>query len=164
MHDLPIIHEANLNMGDAIKTFKQEVAVRQKLGQPEYPLLMIAQTLNHLGVAEFEIKNHTRALNYFIEALTIYEKRGTDLGANFAKALYNTCLVFKTIRNKQRTYDAFIEAAKIFKDHDYANDNPHLVKAANKLKQMGHSCSCKMRKCSNVPCIAILAVSRKTSD
>jgi tetratricopeptide (TPR) repeat protein len=161
MHELAIIHKANLNMGDAIKTFKQEIAVRRKLGQPEYPL--IAQTLNHLGVAEFEIKNHTRALNYFMEALTIYEKRGTDLGTDFAEVLYNTGLVFETIRNKQRAYDAFMEAAKIFKDHGYADDHPHLSKAANKLKRLGHSCSCKMRKCSSVPCIAILAASRKSS-
>jgi tetratricopeptide (TPR) repeat protein len=159
MHELAIIHKANNNMGDAIRTFKQEIAVRRKLGQPEYPL--IAQTLNHLGVAEFEIKNHTRALNYFMEALTIYEKRGTDLGTDFAEVLYNTGLVFETIRNKQRAYDAFMEAAKIFKDHGYADDHPHLSKAANKLKRMGHSCKCEKRHCSSVPCIAILAANRK---
>ena len=75
------------------------------------------------------------------------KKRGTDLGTDFAKEalLYNTCLVFETIQNKQRAYDAFMEAA-------------------NKLKQMGHSCSCKTRKCSNVPCIAIFAASRKALD
>ena len=28
MHELAIIHKANLNMGDVIKTFKQKVAVR----------------------------------------------------------------------------------------------------------------------------------------
>ena len=94
--------------------------------------------VNDLGVAEFKIKNYTRALNYFIEALAIYEKRGTDLGTNYAEVLYNTCLVFETIQNKQRAYDAFMEAGEMSKDHDYADDHPHLVKAANKLNRMGH--------------------------
>eukprot|EP00934_Nitzschia_sp_Nitz4_P008131 Nitzschia sp. Nitz4//scaffold288_size23661//2033//4093//NITZ4_008465-RA/size23661-processed-gene-0.16-mRNA-1//1//CDS//3329545785//8121//frame0 len=136
MHELAIIHKANNNLGDAIKTFKQEVAVRRKLGQPEYPL--IAQTLNHLGVAEFEIKNHNRALNYFMEALTIYEKKGTESGTDFAEVLYNTGLVFEAIRNKQRALDAFLEAASIFKENGYTEDHPHLSKAMNKLRRLGH--------------------------
>jgi tetratricopeptide (TPR) repeat protein len=154
MHELAIIHKANNNMGDAIKTFKQEIAVRRKLGQPEYPL--IAQTLNHLGVAEFEIKNHNRALNYFMEALTIYEKRGNDLGTDFAEVLYNTGLVFESIRNKQRAHDAFLEAARIFKENGYNEDHPHLSKAANKLRRMGHTCQCKNGRCSSVPCETVL--------
>jgi tetratricopeptide (TPR) repeat protein len=154
MHELAIIHKANNNMGDAIKTFKQEIAVRRKLGQPEYPL--IAQTLNHLGVAEFEIKNHNRALNYFMEALTIYEKRGNDLGTDFAEVLYNTGLVFESIRNKQRAHDAFLEAARIFKENGYSEDHPHLSKAVNKLRRMGHKCQCEGRRCSSVPCEAAM--------
>jgi tetratricopeptide (TPR) repeat protein len=154
MHELAIIHKANDNMHDAIKTFKQEVAVRRKLGQPEFPL--IAQTLNHLGVSEFEIKNHNRALNYFMEALTIYEKRGSDLGTDFAEVLYNTGLVFEAIRNKQRAYDAFLEAARIFKENGYGEDHPHLSKAANKLRKLGYSCQCRSRKCSTVPCETLL--------
>ena len=153
MHELAIIHKSNNNLGDAIKTFKQEIAVRRKLGQPEYPL--IAQTLNHLGVAEFEIRNHNRALNYFMEALTIYEKRGTDLGTDFAEVLYNTGLVFESIRNKQRAYDAFLEAARIFKENGYTEDHPHLSKAANKLRRMGHTCQCRGVRCKNVPCDAL---------
>lgn len=137
MHELAIIHRANHNTGDAIKTFKQEVAVRRKLGQPEYPF--IAQTLNHLGVAEFEIKNHNRALNYFMEALTIYEKRGTTLGTDFAEVLYNTGLVFESLRNKQRARDAFLEAARIFKENGYAETHPHFAKAIGKLRRMGLS-------------------------
>jgi tetratricopeptide (TPR) repeat protein len=136
MHELAIIHKGNHNMGDAIKTFKQEIAVRRKLGQPEYPL--IAQTLNHLGVAEFEIKNHNRALNYFMEALTIYEKRGTTLGTDFAEVLYNTGLVFESLRNRQRARDAFLEAARIFKENGYVETHPHYAKAIGKLKRLGH--------------------------
>lgn len=155
MHELAIIHKANNNVGDAIKTFKQEVAVRRKLGQPEYPL--IAQTLNHLGVAEFEIKNHNRALNYFMEALTIYEKKGTESGTDFAEVLYNTGLVFEAIRNKQRALDAFIEAAHIFRENGYDDDHPHLSKAVNKLLRLGHSCQCSIGNCNSVPCATVLA-------
>jgi tetratricopeptide (TPR) repeat protein len=154
MHELATIHKANNNMGDAIKTFKQEIAVRRKLGQPEYPL--IAQTLNHLGVAEFEIKNHNRALNYFMEALTIYEKRGSDLGTDFAEVLYNAGLVFESIKNKQRAHDAFLEAARIFKENGYSDDHPHLSKAANKLRRLGHTCQCENRTCSSVPCETVV--------
>lgn len=155
MHELAIIHKTNNNMNDAIKTFKQEIAVRRKLGQPEYPL--IAQTLNHLGVAEFEIKNHNRALNYFMEALSIYEKRGTDLGTDFAEVLYNTGLVFESVRNKQRAFDAFLEAARIFRANGYNEDHPHLSKAVNKLRRMGHSCRCRNRKCSIIPCESLVS-------
>ena len=150
MHELAIIHKAKNNLGDAIKTFKQEIAVRRKLGQPEYPL--IAQTLNHLGAAEFEIKNHNRALNYFMEALTIYEKRGSEMGTDFAEVLYNAGLVFETTRNKQRAHDAFLEAARIFKENGYPNDHPHLSKAASKLRRLGHKCQCKNKSCSSIPC------------
>lgn len=143
MHELAIIHKANHNIGDAIKTFKQEIAVRRKLGQPEHPY--IAQTLNHLGVAEFEIKNHNRALNYFMEALTIYEKRGTTLGTDFAEVLYNTGLVFESLRNKQRARDAFMEAARIFKENGYAETHPHYAKAMGKLKRIGHSSQIELK-------------------
>lgn len=159
MHELAIIHKANNNIGDAIKTFKQEVAVRRKLGQPEYPL--IAQTLNHLGVAEFEIKNHNRALNYFMEALTIYETKGNESGTDFAEVLYNTGLVFESIRNKQRAQDAFIEAARIFKKNGYDSDHPHLAKAVSKLKRLGHTCQCRRGQCASIPCETVLATRRK---
>jgi tetratricopeptide (TPR) repeat protein len=159
MHELAIIHKANGNIGDAIKTFKQEVAVRRKLGQPEYPL--ISQTLNHLGVAEFEIKNHNRALNYFMEALTIYEKKGNESGTDFAEVLYNTGLVFESIQNKQRAHDAFIEAARIFKKNGYDSDHPHLAKAVSKLERLGHTCQCRRGQCENVPCETVLASRRK---
>ena len=156
MHELAIIHKSNNNIADAIKTFKQEVAVRRKLGQPEYPL--IAQTLNHLGVAEFEIKNHNRALNYFMEALTIYEKKGTDMGTDFAEVLYNTGLVFETMRNKQRAFDAFLESARLFKENGYGENHPHLNKAMGKLKRLGHVCKCRGKRCSNIPCDTIMAL------
>lgn len=155
MHELAIIHKANNNLGDAIKTFKQEIAVRRKLGQPEYPL--VAQTLNHLGVAEFEIKNHNRALNYFMEALTVYEKKGNESGTDFAEVLFNTGLVFEAVRNKQRAQDAFIEAARIFMENGYNNSHPHLSKAVNKLKRLGHTCQCQRLQCSSVPCKTVLA-------
>jgi len=150
MHELGIIHKSNHNMGDAIKTFRQEIAVRRKLGQPEYPF--IAQALNHLGVTEFEIKNHNRALNYFMEALTIYEKRGKSPGTNFAEVLYNTGLVFESLRNKQRARNAFLEAVRIFKENGYTESNPYYAKAIGKLRRLGYSCRCQNKGCHSVPC------------
>lgn len=149
MHELAIIHKAKNNMGDAIKTFQQEIAVRRKLGQSEYPF--IAQALNHIGVTEFEIKNYHRALNYFTEALTIYkEKRaetpgtvagGTVPGTEFAEALYNTGLVFETLRNKQKARNAFLEAARIFKENEHSKSHPHYSKIFGKLKRLGFTSS-----------------------
>lgn len=145
MHELAIIHKANHNMGDAIKTFQQEIAVRRKLGQPEYPF--IAQALNHIGVTEFEMKNYNRALNYFTEALAIYEKRraetpvdessGAAPGTEYAEALYNTGLVYETLRSKQRARNAFVEAARIFKENGHSKSHPHYSKIVGKLKRLG---------------------------
>ena len=165
MHELAIIHKSNHNNGDAIKTFRQEIAVRRKLGQPEYP--SIAQALNHLGVTEFEIKNHNRALNYFMEALTIYEKRGTSPGTDFAEVLYNTGLVFESLRNKQSARNAFLKAARIFKENGFIESHPHYTKAVGKLKRLGYSCQCKNRnniRCNSVPCERINTTSRSTSN
>jgi len=145
MHELAIVHKANHNMVDAIKTFQQEIAVRRKLGQPEYPF--IAQALNHIGVTEFEIKNYNRALNYFTEALAIYEKKraetpgnvagGSVQGTEYAEALYNTGLVFETLRDKQRAHNAFIEAARLFKESENFKSHPHYSKIFGKLKRLG---------------------------
>ena len=143
MHELAVIHKAKKNMGDAIKTFKQEIAVRRKLGQPEYPF--IAQSLNHIGVTEFEIKNYNRALKYFTEALAIFEKKRSDAsssnktvpGTEYAEALYNTGLVFEALRNTKKARNAFIEAARIFKESVNSNSHPHYSKVVGKLKRLG---------------------------
>jgi tetratricopeptide (TPR) repeat protein len=162
MHELAIVHKANHNMVDAIKTFQQEIAVRRKLGQPEYPF--IAQALNRIGVTEFEIKNYNRALNYFTEALAIYEKKraeapgnvadGSVPGTEYAEALYNTGLVFETLRNKQRAHNAFIEAARIFKENGNSKSHPHYSKIFGKLKRLGfdsQDCN-KNKQCKSVSC------------
>lgn len=121
-------------MGDAVKTFRQEVAVRRKLGQPEYPL--IAQALNHLGVTEHGVKNHNRALKYFMEALTIYEKRGKSPGTDFAEVLYNTGLVFESLCNKERARNAFHEAARIFKESGYSESHSKYAKSVAKINRL----------------------------
>mmetsp|Transcript_29229 Transcript_29229/g.79098 ORF Transcript_29229/g.79098 Transcript_29229/m.79098 type:complete len:795 (+) Transcript_29229:93-2477(+) len=162
MHELAVIHKANHNMGDAVKTFKQEIAVRRKLGQPEYPY--IAQALNHLGVTEFEVKNHNRALNYFMEALAIYEKKRADTasksasgiavpGTDQAEVLYNTGLVFESLRNNKRARNAFAEAARIFKENGYTLSHPHYAKTIGKLKRFGYACQeCKDKRCNGMLC------------
>jgi len=146
MHELAIIHKANHNIGDAIKTFQQEIAIRRKLGQPEYPF--IAQALNLIGVTEFENRNYNRALNYFTDALTIYKKRAETSeavaddevpGTEYAEALYNTGLVFENLRNKQKACNAFLESARIFKENGCSKSHPHYAKIFGKLKRLGIS-------------------------
>ena len=133
MHEMALLYKAKKQLNEAAKIFKQELTVRRKIGQPDYPC--IAKTLNHLGVTEYEMKMHRRALKHLLEVLTIFQER-QEQGIDFAEALYNIGLVFEAVRNKERAYEAFLEAARVFKANGYANDHPHLVKAVNKVKRL----------------------------
>jgi tetratricopeptide (TPR) repeat protein len=115
---------------EAVRIFKQELGVRRKIGQPEYPL--IARTLNHLGVTEYEMKNNNRALKYLIEALTIY-KDNAERSTDCAEVLYNTGLVFEASRNKDRALEAYNEAVRIFRERGYTDEHPHVLKAVGKI-------------------------------
>lgn len=155
MHELAILHKVRNDIDEAIKTFKQEIAVRRKLNQPEFP--SIAQSLNQLGLSEFELKNQNRALSHFKDARSIYEKAGKISDIEYAEVQFNSGLVFQSMRKKQRCQDAFLEAAIIFKKKGYKNDQPQLAKAVSMLKKMGHKCECNRKNCSSVPCESLLA-------
>jgi tetratricopeptide (TPR) repeat protein len=133
MHEMALLYKAKRQLTEAAKIFKQELTVRRKIGQPDYPC--IAKTLNHLGVTEYEMKMHRRALKHLLEVLTIFQER-QEQGIDFAEALYNIGLVFEAVRNKERAYEAFLEAARVFKTNGYANDHPHMQKAVNKVKRL----------------------------
>jgi tetratricopeptide (TPR) repeat protein len=133
MHEMALLYKAKRQLTEAAKIFKQELTVRRKIGQPDYPC--IAKTLNHLGVTEYEMKMHRRALKHLLEVLTIFQER-QEQGIDFAEALYNIGLVFEAVRNKERAYEAFLEAARVFKTNGYANDHPHMLKAVNKVKRL----------------------------
>lgn len=133
MHEMALLYKAKRQLTEAAKIFKQELTVRRKIGQPDYPC--IAKTLNHLGVTEYEMKMHRRALKHLLEVLTIFQER-QEQGIDFAEALYNIGLVFEAVRNKDRAYEAFLEAARVFKANGYANDHPHMTKAVNKVKRL----------------------------
>jgi tetratricopeptide (TPR) repeat protein len=133
MHELAVIHKEKYDTADAIKTFKQEIAVRKKLGQSEHP--SIAKSLNQLGLVEFGAKNHSRALSCFTEAIAIYQKAGKNSEIEYAEANYNAGLVYESTRKKQRCHDAFLEAARVFKEEGYKDDHPKLRKAISILKQ-----------------------------
>lgn len=134
MHEMALLYKAKRQLTEAAKIFKQELTVRRKIGQPDYPC--IAKTLNHLGVTEYEMKMHRRALKHLLEVLTIFQER-QEQGIDFAEALYNIGLVFEAVRNKERAYEAFLEAARVFKANGYSNDHPHMTKAVNKVKRLG---------------------------
>jgi tetratricopeptide (TPR) repeat protein len=86
-------------------------------------------------VAEFELRNNSRALKYLVEALTIFQERGKQ-GIECAEVLFNTGLVFDAVRNKERALEAYVEAARIFRERGYNSDHPHLRKANDKIEKV----------------------------
>ena len=147
MHEMAQIHAQNGHNPEASKIFKQELAIRKKMGKSE--LARVAKTLHHLGLVELEMRNHTKALNYFMEALSTFEKQGGDLGVEFAETLYGTGLVFQAMRHDDRAREAYREALKIFKSKGVSDSNPRVTAAADKLKLLGHDPS--PSKSSRIP-------------
>jgi tetratricopeptide (TPR) repeat protein len=73
LHETAFVNKEQNKFQQAAKILKQELVVRQKIGQAEYP--MIVRALNHLGVTEYELKNNNnKTLKYLREALTILPK------------------------------------------------------------------------------------------
>jgi len=134
MHEMALINKERKKFNEAARIFKQELGVRRKIGQADYP--MIARTLNHLGVTEYEMKNNNKSLKYLVEALTIFKSRAEG-SVECAEVLFNTGLVFESSRNKERAMEAYEEAARIFKDHGYKETHPHLAKATRKIEKLG---------------------------
>jgi tetratricopeptide (TPR) repeat protein len=130
MHEMALMNKEKHRYSEAVRIFKQELGVRRKIGQPEFPL--VARTLNYLGVTEYEMKNNNRALKYLIQALTIY-KDNAERSAECAEVLYNTGLVFEATRNKNRALDAYNEALRIFRERGYNDTHPHLLKVVGKI-------------------------------
>ncbi|KAL7569241.1 hypothetical protein ACA910_016794 [Epithemia clementina (nom. ined.)] len=133
MHEMALINKDRKKFNEAARIFKQELGVRRKIGQADYP--MIARTLNHLGVTEYEMKNNNKSLKYLIEALTIFKDRAEG-SVECAEVLFNTGLVFESSRNRERAMEAYDEAARIFKEHGYKEDHPHLAKALRKIEKL----------------------------
>ena len=133
MHEMALINKDRKRFNEAARIFKQELGVRRKIGQADYP--MIARTLNHLGVTEYEMKNNNKSLKYLIEALTIFKDRAEG-SVECAEVLFNTGLVFESSRNRERAMEAYDEAARIFKEHGYKENHPHLAKAVRKIEKL----------------------------
>lgn len=135
MREMGLTHKSKGQLTEAIKIFKQELAIRPKIGEREKP--NIAKTLQHLGLAELELRNHTQALNYFMEALGIYQDLDDESSMEFAETLYGTGLVFEATRHKDRAREAFLEALAIFRSHD--SDTAQATLLTKKLLQLGHN-------------------------
>jgi tetratricopeptide (TPR) repeat protein len=133
LHEMALIHKEKKRYGEATRIFKQELGVRRRIGQPDFPL--VARTLNHLGITEYALKNNSKALKYLIEALTIF-KDGGEKSIDCAEVLFNTGLVFESSRNRERAMEAYDEAARIFREHGYSETHPHLVKAMRKIEKL----------------------------
>ncbi|KAI2513751.1 hypothetical protein MHU86_534 [Fragilaria crotonensis] len=133
MQEMAFIHRSKGQLNDAIKIFKQVLTIRQKMGEQE--LHRVADTLFHLGTTELELKNHSKALNYFMEALNIYEKTSNEIGVDFAKTLYCTGIVFDASRHQERAQEAYDEAIKVFKSQGLSDRQvKDIVALLNKLK------------------------------
>ena len=133
MHEMAILNKDRKQHAEAARIFKQELGVRRKIDQPEYPV--IAKTLNHLGVVEYELSSYSRALKYLVEALTIYQRHGED-SLDCAEVLFNTGLVFEAVRKKDRALEAYSESALIFQKNGYSSTHPHLSRANNKVLKL----------------------------
>jgi tetratricopeptide (TPR) repeat protein len=133
MHEMALIYEEKKHYSEASRIFKQELSVRRKIGQPEFPF--IARTLNHLGVTEFEMRNNSRALKYLVEALTIFQEKN-EHGMDCAEVLYNTGLVFSAVRNKDRALEAFTEAERLFQDSGCVDSHPFLVNVQKEISKI----------------------------
>ncbi|KAL3942062.1 MAG: hypothetical protein SGBAC_003690 [Bacillariaceae sp.] len=136
MHELGVLHKAKGQYAEAIKTLKQEIAVRRKLGQPDYP--SSAEAMKVLGQAEFESKNQVRALNHLKDARSIYEKAGKTSDISYGEVLLNLGIVFRGMRKQQKCRDALFEALTVFKNTGCGSDHPLLSKTLAILREMGH--------------------------
>jgi len=136
MHEMAIIYKEKEHYGEAARIFKQELSVRRKIGQPEFP--HVARTLNHLGFTEYEMKNNSRALKYLVEALTIFQDQG-EHGMDCAEVLYNTGLVFAAVRNRDRALEAFYEADRLFSEQGCKQNHPSRIKTQREITKIRDS-------------------------
>jgi tetratricopeptide (TPR) repeat protein len=127
MHEMALISQDRGHFEDATRIFKQELSVRRKIGQSEFPFA--TRTLKHLGINEYNLKNYSRALKHLVEALTIYKEHG-DQGVECGEILFHTGLVFRKVGNDDRAKEAFVEAVRIFNDHS-VDQNDSLLREAN---------------------------------
>lgn len=138
MHEMALIHRSKGQLADALKIFKQELAIREKMGDRER--YQVAITLHHIGVAELELKNNTKALNFFMEALAMFEKISDQVGADFAETLYCTGIVFEASRHQERAEEAYEESIKMFQSLGYSDKEiDGVISKLDKLKAPGAS-------------------------
>lgn len=134
MHEMALIYKEKRHFNEAARIFKQELSVRRKIGQPEYPC--IARTLNLLGVTEYEMRNNSRALKFLVESLTIYQQERHGRGIECAEVLFNTGLVFNAVRNSNRALEAFTESLRIFRDKNLAEEDPRVQQTEQEIAKL----------------------------
>ena len=139
MHEMALVYKEKKHFNEAARIFKQELSVRRKIGQPEYPC--IARTLNLLGLVEHEMRNNSRALKFLVESLSIYQQERNGMGVECAQVLFNTGLVFNSVRNSNRAREAFSESLRIFKEQGLANDDPRILQTEKELAKLRQNIS-----------------------
>ena len=137
MREMALTHKSNGQVGEAIKIFKQELTIRQKMGE-ECERSKMAKTLQNLGSSELELLNFTKAINYFMEALAMYESLDEELTIDFAETLFCTGKVFEATQHDESAKEAFLEALQIFRIHG-ADTTIQVLEVTKKLELLGHT-------------------------
>jgi tetratricopeptide (TPR) repeat protein len=133
MHEMALINEDRGHYQDAARIFKQELSVLRKIGQPEFPFA--ARTLKHLGITEYYLKNYSRSLKYFVEALSIYQNHN-DQGLECADVLVHSGFVFYKVDNMDRAKEVFQEAVRIYGNHKTRENYPLLHDAKDYIRMI----------------------------
>jgi tetratricopeptide (TPR) repeat protein len=150
LHELGIVHQLRNQARGALKTFKQELAIRRKMGPEELP--KVARTLFYLGTVKYDRNDYPAALSFLTEAVSIYETLDDGVGLDFAETLVSIGLVFKATRHADRACQAFLKSLKLFQSNGLGSDHELVKMAAAKLNELGYKCKCKGGKCNQIPC------------
>eukprot|EP00542_Grammatophora_oceanica_P019146 CAMPEP_0194027342 /NCGR_PEP_ID=MMETSP0009_2-20130614/1503_1 /TAXON_ID=210454 /ORGANISM="Grammatophora oceanica, Strain CCMP 410" /LENGTH=765 /DNA_ID=CAMNT_0038666377 /DNA_START=7 /DNA_END=2304 /DNA_ORIENTATION=- len=134
MREMALIHKKKGQLGDALKMLKQELTIRNKMGDQHQ--CEKAKTYYHLGNVEQSQRNTVKALNYLMESLSIYEKLKDSSSMDFANTLYSTGQVFDSSRHPERAKEAYVEARKLFQKHDVPDSDPKMVLINKRCKEL----------------------------
>eukprot|EP00549_Striatella_unipunctata_P025823 CAMPEP_0118706670 /NCGR_PEP_ID=MMETSP0800-20121206/20697_1 /TAXON_ID=210618 ORGANISM="Striatella unipunctata, Strain CCMP2910" /NCGR_SAMPLE_ID=MMETSP0800 /ASSEMBLY_ACC=CAM_ASM_000638 /LENGTH=150 /DNA_ID=CAMNT_0006609251 /DNA_START=139 /DNA_END=591 /DNA_ORIENTATION=- len=141
---------------EALKAFMQELAIRRDLKDLS-PQVYLAHAMLHVGTLQREAGNHTEALPFLQEAMTLYE-RSEGKGVNYAHAAFEDGLALVEMRRKQEAQDSFIDALLLYRAAGYEDTHPKLEQALQYARRSGGKrCGCP-RKCKDFPCKTLYSV------
>ena len=75
LNNIGIVYKSQLNYPKALEYLKKAYQQQQAIGEPN-----AAMTLTNIGVIYFETKQYLKALQYYLQAQSLFEKTGNQLG------------------------------------------------------------------------------------